>query len=123
MDAKPDSPLSRPNYLTDGMLPHEYEPMRAARRFFHLGLALYIAQLADYYDRQGLALTAAHIRREILDPFQSMDYDAALSGLDLFRKRYDQFEIYAEFLDDVEERIARMRWYDMPYWFPYGIDA
>ena len=45
MDAKPDAPLSRPNYLTDGMLPHEYEPMRAARRFFHLGLALYIAQL------------------------------------------------------------------------------
>lgn len=123
MDAKPDAPLARPNYLTDGMLPHEYEPMRASRRFFHLGLARYIAQLADYYDRQGLALTAAHIRREILDPFQLMDYDAALSGLDLFRNRYDQFEIYAEFLDDVEERIARMRWYDMPYWFPYGIDA
>lgn len=122
MDAKPDAPLALPNYLTDGMLPHEHEPMRASRRFFHLSLARYIAQLAGYYETQGLALTAAHIRQEILHPFQSMDYDAALSGLDLFRNRYDQFEIYAEFLDHVEELIAGMRWYDMPYWFPYGID-
>ena len=123
MDAKPEQPLALPNYLTDGMLPHEYEPMRAARRHAHSGLASYIAQLAGYYDRQGLAITATHIRQEILEQFQSMDYDAALSGLDLFRNRYDQFEIYAEALDRLEERIDTMRWFDMPYWFPYGIDA
>lgn len=122
MDAKPDAPLALPNYLTDGMRPHEYEPMRAARRLAHSGLASYIAQLADYYDRQGLAITATHIRREILAPFQSIDYDAALSGLDLFRNRYDQFEIYTEVLDSLEDRIDTLRWCDMPYWFPYGID-
>lgn len=122
MDAKPDAPLALPNYITDGMLPHEYEPMRAPRRFFHSGLASYISQLAGYYEAQGLAMTATHIRREILEQFQSLDYDAALSGLDMFRNRYDQFELYAEFLDNVAELITRMRWYDMPYWFPYGID-
>ena len=123
MDAKPEQPLVLPNYLTDGMLPHEYEPMRAARHFVHSAIASYIAQLAGYYDRQGLELTATHIRREILDQFQSMDYDAALSGLALFRNRYDQFEIYAELLDRLEERINTMRRRNMPYWFPYGIDA
>ena len=123
MDAKPEQPLALPNYLTDGMLPHEYEPMRAARHFVHSALASYIAQLAGYYDRQDLALTATHIRREILDQFQSMDYDAALSGLDLFRKRYDQFEVYVDTLDRLEELIDTMRRHDMPYWFPYGIDA
>lgn len=122
MDAKPDAPLALPNYITDGMLPHEYEPMRAARRLAHSALASYISQLAGYYDRQGLAMTAAQIRLEIFHSFQSMDYDAALSGLDLFRNRYDQFEIYTETLDRLEERIYTMRWYDMPYWFPYGID-
>ena len=33
-----------------------------------------------------------------------------------------QFELYTDSLNSLEERIARMRWYDMPYWFPYGID-
>ena len=122
MGANPDGPVPLPNYITDGMLPHEYEPMRAARRFVHLSLADYLSQLASYYEAQGLELMAAHIRREILEPFQSMDYDAALAGMDTFRNRYDQFEIYAEVLDGPEERIERMRRYDMPYWFPYGID-
>lgn len=122
MDAKPAQPLALPNYLTDEMLPHEYEPMRAARHLVHSALASYISQLASYYDRQGLEMTAAHIRLEIFDSFQSMDYDAALSGLDLFRNRYDQFEIYTETLDKLEELIDKMRRHDMPYWFPYGID-
>ena len=123
MDAKPEQPLMLPNYLTDGMLPHEYEPMRESRRRAHFALAGYIAQLVGYYDRQGLAITATHIRQEILAPFQSIDYDAALSGLELFRNRYDQFEVYTETLDSLEERIDKLRWCDMPYWFPYGIDA
>lgn len=122
MDAKPDAPLALPNYITDGMLPHEYEPMRAARRLVHSELASYISQLASHYAMQGLEMTAAHIRREIFERFQSMDYDAALLGLDMFRSRYDQFGIYAELLDSLEERIVTMRRHDMPYWFPYGID-
>ena len=104
------------------VLPHEYERMRAARRFVHSGLADYISQLAGYYEAQGLELTPEHIRREILEPFRSMEYDAALAGLATFRNRYDQFEFHKEELDKLEDGIESMRWHDMPYWFPYGID-
>ena len=122
MNARPDEPVALPNYITDGLLPHEHGPMRAARRTVHSELAGYISQLASYYETQRLGLTAEHIRQEILEAFQSMDYDAALEGLDTFRSRYDQFELYADLLDNLAGRIERMRRYDMPYWFPYGID-
>ena len=35
MDAKPEQPLALPNYLTDGMLPHESEPLRPTQRFVY----------------------------------------------------------------------------------------
>ena len=122
MDANPDGPTPLPNYITDGMLPHEYEPMRAARRSVHLALADYLSRLASYYEAQGLELTPEHIRQEILEPFRSMDYDTALTGLDTFRNRYDQFGLYTEVLNRLEDGIADMRRHEMPYWFPYGID-
>ena len=122
MDANPEGPIPLPNYITDGMLPHEYEPMRAARRSVHLTLADYISQLAGYYEAHGLELTPEHIRQEVLEPFRSMNYDTALAGLTSFRSRYDQFELYTEVLNRLEDGIADMRRHEMPYWFPYGID-
>lgn len=109
----------KPDYLNDGMLPHEYEPARTARRDLYRHTDGMLSAYSGYFAGQHEAL-GRYFYLNILQPFRALDFGKALDGVADFEQECDPSGTHASILDIIYRQIEQLQWLEMDYWFPGG---
>lgn len=109
----------RSDYLADGMLPHEYEPARAARRILYRHTDKFLSAYSSYFAGTHVAL-GRYFYLNILQPFRALDFGKALAGVEDFEQESDPSGTYAYNLDVIYRQIEQLQRLEMAYWFPGG---
>ena len=115
MRRRPD----KPDYLTDGMLPHEYEPARTARRDLYKHTDGMLSDYSSYFAGKHEAL-GRYFYLNILHPFRALDFGKALDGVVDFEQESDPSGTYAYILDVIYRQIEQLQQLEITSWFPGG---